>query len=430
MKTTSEKIKPIKRLEGEIRVPGDKSISHRAVMLNAVSKGEAAIKDFLMAEDCIATIDAFKNMGVSISVDDVVRVKGLGLRGLKKPKRELYLGNSGTSMRLLLGILSGQSFETILSGDESLSRRPMKRVTVPLRKMGADIEGKDDANFAPLLIRGGKLKAIAYDSPVASAQVKSAILLAGLYAEGVTSVREPVKSRDHTERMLKLLGADIKVKGLKVFISGKNELKAKDIVVPGDISSAAFFIVAALLLPGSKITIKNVGVNETRTGIIDILKRMGASIETKPLGDTGEPIADIRISSSDLKATVVEKDEVPRAIDELPALMVAASLAKGTTVIKGAAELRVKETDRIESMSKNLRSMGGDIKTVGDNIIIEGKDGLSGAELSSFSDHRTAMAMAVAALGAKGESVINDTACIATSFPEFFNILKSISTGK
>jgi 3-phosphoshikimate 1-carboxyvinyltransferase len=306
----------------------------------------------------------------------------------------------------------------------------MKRVTDPLRRMGADIQGRDNANLAPLKIRGGSLKGIRYDSPIASAQVKSAILLAGLYAEGVTSVSEPVKSRDHTERMLKFLGADIETRGLEVSVNGKRELEARDISVPGDISSAAFFIVAALLLPGSRITLKRVGVNETRTGIIDILKRMGGKIEVRQSKDSWEPVGDIVVSASNLKATTVEKEEVPRSIDELPLLMVAASLAKGDTVIKGAGELRVKETDRIESMAENLHRMGGAIRTDGDNITIEGKPGLSGAELSSFGDHRTAMAMAVAALSALGESVVNDTACVATSFPEFFNVLKSISVNK
>ncbi|MDD5681350.1 MAG: 3-phosphoshikimate 1-carboxyvinyltransferase, partial [Candidatus Omnitrophica bacterium] len=301
-----QKIKPIKRIEGEINTPGDKSISHRAVMFGAISDGETNVRNFLMAEDCIATISAFKSMGVPITVGDAVKIKGSGLNGLGKPKGGLYLGNSGTSMRLLLGILAGQNFETVLSGDESLSSRPMKRVTVPLRKMGADIEGKDDANFAPLRIRGGALKAITYDSPVASAQVKSAILLAGLYAKGTTRVSEPLKSRDHTERMLKLLGADIAVEGLKISINGTSILKARDMEIPGDISSAAFFMVAALLLDGSRITIKRAGVNETRTGIIDILKKMGGKIEVKRIKDDWEPIADITVSSSNLKSVTIE----------------------------------------------------------------------------------------------------------------------------
>lgn len=429
MKKESQRITPVKKIEGEISVPGDKSVSHRAVMLNAISRGEAVIENFLMAEDCMATINAFKEMGVSISVGNMIRVRGAGLRGLKRPRRELYMGNSGTSMRLLLGILAGQNFEAVLSGDESLSMRPMKRVTEPLRRMGAGIEGRDGANLAPLKILGGPLKAITYDLPVASAQVKSAVLFAGLYADGVTTVREPVKSRDHTERMLKLLGANIKIKEREVSIEG-GELTAGDIRVPGDISSAAFFIAAASILAGSKITIRRVGANETRTGIIDILRRMGADIEVDLLEDRGEPVADITVSANGLKATVVEKEEVPRAIDELPALMAAAAFAKGTTVINGAGELRVKETDRINSMRENLGKMGCAVRSDGENITIEGMRALRGAELFSFGDHRTAMAAAVAALGASGGSVINDTACVATSFPDFFNVLKSVSAAK
>lgn len=430
MKQESQKIKPVKRIEGEISVPGDKSISHRAVILGAIASGSTSIKNFLMAEDCIATINAFKCMGVFVDVSEIVKVKGVGLKGLKKPNAELYLGNSGTSMRLLLGVLAGQDFEAILTGDESLSSRPMKRVTAPLRKMGAHIEGKDDANFAPLKICGGSLKPIIYDSPIPSAQVKSAILLAGLYAKGTTLVREPMKSRDHTERMLKLFGADISLDGLKVSVNESQGLNARDIDVPGDISSAAFFIIAALLLDGSKIILKHVGVNETRTGIIDILRRMGGKIEVKTVKNNWEPVADITVSSSSLQGTTITKEEIPRSIDELPALMIAAAFAKGRTVIKGAGELRVKETDRIESMRDNLKKMGGDLLSDGDDIIIEGRDSINGAELSSFGDHRTAMAMAIAALRASSVSSINDIACVSTSFPNFFDILKSISVTK
>ncbi|MDP3790133.1 MAG: 3-phosphoshikimate 1-carboxyvinyltransferase [Candidatus Omnitrophota bacterium] len=430
MKKNSYRINPIKKIEGEIIVPGDKSISHRAVMLGAIASGNTSIKNFLMAEDCIATINAFKNMGVSVDIGEIVKVGGRGLKGLKKPGTELYLGNSGTSIRLLLGILAGQDFDAVLTGDESLSSRPMKRVTAPLREMGARIEGKDDANFAPLKVHGGTLKAIAYNSPVSSAQIKSAILLAGLYAEGTTSVAEPVKSRDHTERMLKLFGADVVLDGLRVSVGESRILKGRDIDVPGDISSAAFFIIAALLLGGSRITLKHVGVNETRTGIIDILRRMGGKIEMKMLKNDWEPTADITVSSGGLHGTTITKEEIPRSIDELPAIMIAAAFAKGRTVIKGAGELRVKETDRIESMRSNLKKMGGDLLSDGDDIIIEGRDDLNGAEFSSFGDHRTAMAMAIAALRASGGSVINDIACVSTSFPEFFDILKSISASK
>lgn len=429
MQKVPKRIKPVRRVEGKIVLPGDKSISHRAVMIGSIAEGVTTVENFLNAEDCIATIDAFKKMGVNIQFNDkVLVVKGAGLKGLKKPLSKLYLGNSGTTMRLLLGILAGQNFEATLSGDKSLSNRPMKRVTIPLRQMGADIQGKDDANFAPLTIRGAKLRIIDYVSPIASAQVKSSILLAGLYAEGITSVTEPFKSRDHTERMLALFDADISIDNLKVSIKCTERLSGTDINVPGDISSGAFFIVAALLIRNSEIILSNVGFNETRTGIIDILKRMGVRIEARNVRENWEPICDLVISSSELKATTVEKSEIPRSIDELPVLMTAAVFAKGRTVIKGAAELRVKETDRINSMLYNLNKMGAKVVCEGDDVIIEGTCVLHGAELSSFGDHRTAMAVSIAALcSSVGDSVIDDISCINTSFPEFFNILKAIS---
>ena len=422
-------IKPAKKIKGEIALPGDKSISHRTVMIGSLAAGTSRIENFLKAEDCMTTINAFQKMGVNIRFDGkILFVDGAGLRGLKKPPATIYLGNSGTTMRLLLGILAGQDFETTLSGDESLSERPMRRVTNPLRQMGADIKGKDDANFAPLTIRGGKLHAIDYASPIPSAQTKSSILFAGLYADGTTSVTEPFKSRDHTERMLSLFGADVFVDNQKTSIKNSGPLRGKEISIPGDISSGAFFIVAALLLQDSEMVIRNVGFNKTRTGIIDILKRMGARIEEKNLHGNWEPICDLVISSSNLKATTVEESEIPKAIDELPVLMVAAVCAKGRSVIKGAGELRVKETDRINSMLFNLNKMGAKVSCEGDDVIIEGTGSLRGAELSSFGDHRTAMAMSIAALCASsGDSIIDDVTCIDTSFPEFFNILKSIT---
>lgn len=421
-------IKPAKRVEGEIVLPGDKSLSHRAVMIGSIAEGRSKAENFLNSEDCIATIGAFKKMGSDVELDGkTLIVRGAGLRGLTAPRSSLYLGNSGTTMRLLLGILAGQDFESTLEGDASLSERPMRRVTDPLRQMGAYIEGKDNANLAPLTIRGGKLRAIDYISPVASAQVKSSILLAGLYAEGVTSVTEPYRSRDHTERMLALFGADISIDNLKVSIKNAQRLIGKEIIIPGDISSAAFFIISALLLRGSKIVIKDVGFNETRTGCIDVLKRMGARIDVRNMRCGWESMCDLAVSSSDLKATTIEKSEIPKTIDELPALMTAAVFAKGRTVIKGAGELRVKETDRISSMLHNLNEMGGRVCCDGDNVIVDGTDALHGAELSSFGDHRTAMAAAVAALrGSKGEVVIDDIRCIDTSCPGFFDILNSI----
>jgi 3-phosphoshikimate 1-carboxyvinyltransferase len=426
-----KKIKPVKVLKGAITVPGDKSISHRAAMIGSIAEGESRIKNFLKAEDCIATMEAFKKLGVAIEISgNTVKVKGSGLRALKKPSSVIDLGNSGTSMRLLLGILAGQDFESTLTGDKSLNKRPMKRVTEPLRQMGADIRGKDDANFAPLTVRGGKLRAIDYMSPIASAQVKSSVIFAGLYATGSTSVTEPFKSRDHTERMLALFGADISVDGLKVAIKGAESLKAKDIDVPGDISSAAFFIVPAILLPGSEITIRGVGFNDTRTGFINILKRMGAKIEASNVRNDWEPVCDLTVRSSKLKATTVRKSEVPAAIDELPLLMVAALYAEGTTAIKGAGELRVKETNRIESMLHNLTKLGGNVRCEGDDVIVEGSPTriLRGSDdLKSFGDHRTAMAVTDIAILCSGNSVIDDVSCVNTSFPGFYNILESIS---
>jgi len=429
MKRKAMKIVPARSVRGEITLPGDKSISHRAVMIGSISEGTTRIENFLNAEDCLSTVDAFKKMGVRIGQDgDMLSVEGAGLKGLKKPVSPLYLGNSGTTMRLLLGILAGQDFECTLSGDESLSRRPMGRVTGPLRQIGADISGRDDANLPPLNIRGGRLRGIDHSSPIASAQVKSSILLAGLYADGITSVTEPFKSRDHTERMLKLFGADISVDGLKVSIKKSDGLKGKDLDVPGDISSAAFFIVAALLGRDSDLTIRNVGLNKTRAGIIDILRRMGAKIEVINERDDWEPVCDLAVRSGRLKATTVDRSEVPRSIDELPVLMVAAVFAEGRSIIRGAGELRVKETDRISSLQQNLNKMGAKISSKGDDVMIEGTGLLHNAKLSSFGDHRTAMAISIAARFCARESTIDDISCVDISFPEFYNILKSVST--
>lgn len=428
MSNNSKTINPAKSIRGEIVLPGDKSISHRAVMLGSISEGVTKIENFLNAEDCLSTMAAFKNLGVGIGLSgSTVTVNGAGSGGLKKPAAELYLGNSGTTMRLLLGILAGEDFECTLSGDDSLSRRPMKRVTEPLRQMGARIEGRDDADLAPLTIHGGRLKGIDHISPAASAQVKSSILFAGLHADGVTSVTEPFKSRDHSERMLKLFGADIASDGLKTTIKKGRSLKGKNMRVPGDISGAAFFIVAALLGEDSELVIKDVGCNKTRTGALEILKEMGANIEIKKRIDGWEPVCDLIIRSSKLRPATIERSEIPGSIDELPALMIAAAFAEGQTVIKGAGELRVKETDRIRSMQHNLSRMGAVIRSKGDDVVIDGPGKLIGSDLSSFRDHRTAMAVSIAALFASEKSVIDDVSCVNTSFPEFFNILKSVS---
>ena len=420
----------------EIQIPPDKSISHRAVMLASVSKGQTIIKNLLIAEDIKRTIEAFQAMGVDIRVKcqvssvtntaDVV-VCGVGKQGLKKPSGPLYLGNSGTTMRILPGILAGQDFEVVLTGDRSLSKRPMKRIVEPLRKMGATIEGVrcqvKGETCPPLRIRGGKLKAISYKSKIASAQVKSCVLLAGLYADGITSVIEPVQSRDHTERMLRYFGVRCKV-------SGPVELKSPGVIeVPGDISSAAFFIVAGCILPDTEIIIKDVGLNPTRTGVLDILRKMGANIRVKGKRlrvEKGEPFGDVIVKSSKLKGVNISPKEVVRAIDEIPVLMVAACFAKGRTVIKGIEELRVKETDRIKSMVTNLRKIGADIGAKGGYIIINGGEELHGAKVSSFGDHRTAMSMLVAGLRTKGRVTVTSLDCINKSFPNFERLLRGL----
>lgn len=422
------KIRQTKDIEGTVEMPGDKSISHRGIMLGAICEGKTHIHNFLIGDDTIITTDAFKAMGVKIAqTKDYVVINGVGLKGLKQPDEVLYLGNSGTSMRLMLGLLAGCPFEVTLTGDESLSQRPMDRVVEPLRAMGASIIGKDNANHAPLIISGGFLKSIDYVSKISSAQVKSAVLLAGLYAKGITSVTEPLRSRDHTERMLQYLGGDVEVNVLKVKVKGPMRLKGREILVPGDISSAAFFLVLGAISKNAKIKIQNVGLNPTRTGIIDVLKMMGAKIAiTNVASSTWEPRGDISIVSSQLKGVTIKGDVIPQAIDELPIIMVAASLAKGTTVIEGAGELRVKETDRIDSMVSGLKKMGADIQAKGDDIYINGVSSLRGAEVSSFGDHRTAMSMVVAGLVAGGETVVKDTECISKSFPEFMLKLKEL----
>ncbi|MFH1407308.1 MAG: 3-phosphoshikimate 1-carboxyvinyltransferase [Candidatus Omnitrophota bacterium] len=425
------KIKQAKKIQGQVTPPADKSISHRAVMLGSIAQGRTVIENFLFADDCLRSVEAFCAMGVDITRDEkngLVTVEGKGLYGLRKPAAQLYLGNSGTSMRLLLGVLAGCEFEATVSGDESLSRRPMKRVTEPLRQMGAEIKGKDNADFAPLIIKGRKpLKPLEYVMPVASAQVKSAILLAGLYADGVTKISEPIKSRDHSERMLRLFGADIKIDGETISIKGSPVLKSKNIRVPSDISSAAFFIVAAAILPGSSLTIKNLGLNPTRTGIIDVLKAMGAKITISNFRDDYEPIGDVTIAGSGLRATAIEADIIPRLIDELPVIMVAAAVADGVTTIRGAGELRVKETDRINSMVTNLKKIGADITSAEDNILIHGPTRFKAASVESFGDHRTAMSMAVAGLASDGGMELTDTQCISTSFPSFEAMLRSVA---
>lgn len=419
------KINPIEQLEGNLVMPGDKSISHRLVILASLAEGDSWGENFLISDDSLRTIEAFRQLGIDIEEGKNIRIKGKGLRGLKAPREPLYMGGSGTSARLILGVLAGQKFKATLTGDNSLSKRPMKRVTAPLREMGAKIEGPQEADFLPLSIEGNDLKPIEYRMPVASAQVKSAILLAGLYAEGKTKVIEPFISRDHTERLLKLFGAKLEKDGLVNIISGWPELKGIKFFIPGDISSASNFIALATLVKKAHLLISSVGLNPTRTGILDVLKRMGAKIEVKVREEssTAEPYGDIEIRNASLRGVKVTKEEIPRLIDELPLLMVLACFAEGVTVIEGTEELRVKETDRINSMVTNLRKMGAKIEVVEDTIVVEGGYPLKPAQVSSFGDHRTAMSMVVMGSVLKGDTVLDDTDCIKKSFPDFFDFL-------
>ena len=410
-------------ISGELRVPGDKSISHRSIMLGALAEGTTEITGFLEGEDALATLAAFRAMGVHIIGPDKGRVTihGVGMHGLKAPDKDLYLGNSGTSMRLLSGLLSAQSFDVTLTGDKSLSGRPMKRVTDPLALMGAEIETNEGK--PPLKIHGGRpLKGIDYDLPMASAQVKSCLLLAGMYAQGKTSVTEPAPTRDHTERMLGGMGYPLQQQDSTVTIQGGGKLTATAIDVPADISSATFFMVAAAIAPGSDVTLKHVGINPTRTGVINILKLMGADITLMNEAETGgEPVADIRVKYAPLKGIQIPEQQVPLAIDEFPALFIAAACADGQTVLTGAEELRVKESDRIQVMADGLKTLGIDAEPTEDGIVING--GIIGSgEVDSHGDHRIAMSFAVAALQAGGSIQINDCANVATSFPGFVEL--------
>jgi 3-phosphoshikimate 1-carboxyvinyltransferase len=419
-------------LVGKIKVPGDKSISHRSVMLGAISEGETIIENFLMGEDCLDTIKCFRNLGVNISIDkEVITVKGVGLKGFKNPNKTLYAGNSGTTIRLMTGILAGQNFKTIISGDESLSKRPMDRITNPLSIMGADINCKDDL-YPPIEIKPvSRLKGIKYLQPKASAQVKSAILFAGLYTDEDIHIIQPEISRDHTERMMKYFGANINITGKEVLMKGKrNSLKGKKIFVPGDISSAAFYIVAASIIKDSHIVIKDVGINPTRTGIIDIMNMMGGNINilNKRVMNE-EEVGDIEVKYSQLKGINIDGEIIPRIIDEIPIIALASSYAKGETVIRGAEELKVKESNRIDAVSVELNKLGASIKATDDGMIIQGERTLIGNEVDSRGDHRIAMMLAVAGLKAKGTTNIKRFDSVNVSNPNFiqlFNSLKDI----
>lgn len=416
-------------LRGEIIVPGDKSVSHRAVIFGALAEGHTIIEGFLDGDDCLSTVSCLRQMGVNIKQEgQKVEVEGVGLNGLREADDILDAGNSGTTARLLLGVLAGQPFYTVLSGDHSLRRRPMKRVTSPLMEMGARIYGRSGGAFLPLSVDGGNLTPVTYNSPVASAQVKSALLLAGLFASGETIVTEPHKSRDHTERMLAAFGAEVHVDGNKVRIKGRPALSGQNMRVPGDISSAAFFLVAASIVPGSDITLRNVGLNPTRTGVIDVLTRMGANLEFLDIHEeSGEPVADIRVRAASLHGVEIGGEIIPRLIDELPVLAVAALYATGKTVVRDAAELRVKESDRIAVITQELTALGADIRALEDGFIVQGGYQLKGGDVESNGDHRIAMSLCVASLGAKGTVNIKGLECIAISYPGFLRAIKGLS---
>lgn len=427
-------IRPVKGLKGEVTIPGDKSISHRSIMLGSIALGTTEITHFLEGADCLSTIDCFRRMGVEIErKPSCILVHGKGLRGLSAPASTLNVGNSGTTTRLISGILSGQNFATTLSGDDSLNSRPMKRIMTPLNTMGAHIRSLNDNGCAPLHIRPGALHGIHYQSPVASAQVKSAVLLAGLYADSPTSVTEPALSRNHTELMLQGFGAyvatDLHTDGTATaHVEPCKELYGQQICVPGDISSAAYFIAAALLVPGSELLVKNVGTNFTRAGFLKVCKAMGADIETvSQTIEGGESRADLLVRYSHLKGTVIEGDIIPTLIDEIPMIAIMAAFADGQTVIRDAAELKVKETNRIDTVTAGLKAMGAVITPTDDGMIIEGTGHLNGASIQSYLDHRIAMAFSVAGLASDGETQIVDSQCVDVSYPEFYATLNSVS---
>lgn len=415
-------------LKGEIQVPGDKSISHRAIMFGSIAEGTTTVEGFLLGDDCLSTISCFRKMGVEIELDGKsVSIKSGGEASWKEPAEVLDTGNSGTTTRLMLGLLASSSFHSVVAGDESIAKRPMKRIINPLREMGADIRGRQDGQFTPLAIQGTQLKAIEYTLPVASAQVKSAILLAALKAEGKTVVVEPMPTRDHTEIMLEHFGASInRTADGRIEIEGGQKLTAAHVEVPGDISSAAFMIGAALITEKSTVKLTNVGINPTRTGILDVIEQMGADFDVKELETAGEPAADLTIRSSRLKGIEIGGDLIPRLIDEIPLIALIATQAEGRTVIKDAEELRVKETDRISAVVAELSKMGADITATKDGMIINGPSKLHGAHMKSYGDHRLGMMAAVAALIADGEVEIDDPDCIAVSFPNFVEEMNSL----
>lgn len=420
-----------KSLSGTIRVPGDKSISHRSIMFGSLAKGVTTVHDILRGEDVLSTMQVFRDLGVTIEDDgSVVKIHGLGFDGLKAPQNKLDMGNSGTSIRLISGVLAGQDFEVEMFGDDSLSKRPMDRVTIPLRQMGVEISGQTERDLPPLKMKGSRaLKPITYQLPVASAQVKSALIFAALQADGESLIIEKEKTRNHTEDMIVQFGGQISVKGKEIRISGGQEFTAQEVTVPGDISSAAFWLVAGLIVPDSKVILENVGINETRTGIIDVIKAMGGKIELSNRDEIAKS-ATITVETSDLVGTEIAGDIIPRLIDELPIITLLATQAKGETVIRDAEELKVKETDRIQVVADALNAMGADITPTADGMIIKGKTPLHGATINTFGDHRIGMMAAIAALLVQeGEVMLERAEAINTSYPDFFNHMEALLNG-
>lgn len=429
-------ISPPSRIEGTIVPPGDKSISLRALLLNSISTGTAHVSNLCVGDDRRSILRCLRGLGVRIrrhsgcaitDVEECFEVQGKGPQGLREPLSVLNAGNSGTAMRLVSGLLAAQPFFSVISGDRSLRSRPMSRIVEPLTRMGAQIFGRGENSLAPLAFRGGSLKGIQYALPVASAQVKSSLLIAGLYAEGQTAILQPAASRDHTERMLRSMGADVEVQGLRVAIH-RSELSPVDITVPGDISAAAFWIIAACCHPNARVRIQRVGINPTRAGVLDVLRSMGARVRAENVSEEGgEPVADLVAESSDLAATEVRGDIIPRVIDELPVLALAACFARGTTVISDAAELRVKESDRISATAKVLSSLGASIEELPDGMIIRGVGHLTGGACRSYGDHRIAMLLAVAGLLARGETTIDGAEAANVSYPGFWDDLRTLA---
>lgn len=412
-------------LRGSLKVPADKSISHRTVILGGLAEGKSRVSNFLQSADTLSSAGCMQRLGIRIEEQEgELLIEGQGLHGLREPSEVLDCGNSGTTMRLLCGVLAGQRFFSVLTGDDSLCRRPMERVIQPLSRMGARIDGRGGGRFAPLAIRGGGLSGIEYRLPMASAQVKSALLLAGLYSEGVVELTEPQASRDHTERMLQAMGANLTIEGGKIMLKPVDRLEPLEINVPGDISSAAFFMIAATIVPGSELLLTRVGINPTRCGIIRVLREMGAKIQVlNERLEGGEPVGDIFLTSAPLKGVNITEELIPSLIDELPVLAVAMAMAEGDSRVSGASELRVKETDRIKAVCTNLAALGVDIAETEDGFVVRGGRGISGGSVESFGDHRIAMAMGVAGLTSRGEVKLRGAEAVAISYPEFWNDL-------